>query len=265
VAPTVWAWRANRLPKIREAVTELLTTFPFERALFERAGISVTDIGHPLAQQLSTPVNQASAREFLQLGHAAPVIALLPGSRMSELEFHAQLFVEAAGLLKRYFRDAVFLVPLINSQTRAVFESAVRRSGRHSNIRILHGQAHEALAAADAALVASGTATLEAALLKCPMVVTYRLSAFTAWIVRRRKTSQYVALPNIILDRAVVPEMIQEDATPEILAAKMAEVITNPALRSSMLDAFAEVQRVLHQDSEARILAGVERALSHGR
>jgi len=265
VAPTVWAWRANRLPKIREAVTELLTTFPFEKAIFERAGIPVTDIGHPLAQQLAAPINQTGARQRLQLGRAAPVIALLPGSRMSELEFHAQLFVETAGLLKRYFNDAIFLVPLINAQTRAVFESAVRRSGRDSNIKILHGQAHDVLAAADAALVASGTATLEAALLKCPMVVTYRLSAFTAWIVRRRKTSQFVALPNIILDRAVVPEMIQEDATPEILAAKMAEVITNPVLRSSMLEAFAELQRMLYQDSEACILAGIERALSHGR
>ena len=164
VAPTVWAWRANRLPKIREAVTELLTTFPFEKAIFERAGIPVTDIGHPLAQQLAAPISQTGARQRLQLGRAAPVIALLPGSRMSELEFHAQLFVETAGILKRYFNDAIFLVPLINAQTRAVFESAVRRSGRDSNIKILHGQAHDVLAAADAALVASGTATFEAAL-----------------------------------------------------------------------------------------------------
>jgi lipid-A-disaccharide synthase len=265
VAPTVWAWRANRLPKIRDAVNRVLSIFPFERPLFEKAGIPVTVIGHPLAQQIAVEVDHAAARTLLQLGNAAPVVALLPGSRLSELEYHAQMFIETAGLVRRHFPEAVFLVPLINSQTWNYFQKALDRCDGDAGFRMLRGHAHEALSAADGALVASGTATLEAALLKCPMVVTYRLSKLTAWIVRHRVKTRFISLPNIILDQPVVPEVIQEEATPETLSAKLVDMLQNETLRKSMTDAFRRMHQTLRVDSEQAIWEGVQQVLQHAR
>ena len=263
VAPTVWAWRANRLPAIRQAVSGVLSVFPFERPIFEKAGIPITDIGHPLAQQIPERIDRAAARQHLAPGNAAPVVALLPGSRLSELEFHAQLFVDTAARLKQRFPQARFLVPLVNRQTLARFEQVLSRAPRDSGITMLEGQAREALSAADVALVASGTATLEAALLKCPMVITYRLSALTAWLVRRRATTRFFGLPNIILDEAVVPEVIQEAATPEILAQCLTRLLDDPAARQAMVQSFERLHRLLRADSHQGILKGIARALQH--
>ncbi len=263
VAPTVWAWRANRLPAIRDAVTGVLSIFPFERPIFERAGIPITDIGHPLAQQIPEQTDRAAARRTFGDGCATPIVALLPGSRISELEFHAQLFVDTAALLRLHFPQVRFLVPLINQQTRNLFEQVLRRAPQHLDIQLLEGRAHEVLAGADVALVASGTATLEAALLKCPMVITYRLSALTAWLVRRRATSRFFGLPNIILDQPVVPEMIQENATPEILAARLTELLTDPAARYAMVQSFERLHHLLRADSHQGILKGIAQALQH--
>ncbi|MHB8353790.1 MAG: lipid-A-disaccharide synthase [Burkholderiales bacterium] len=263
VAPTVWAWRANRLPAIREAVSGVLSIFPFERPIFERAGIPITDIGHPLAQQIPERLDRVAARQGLALGNAAPIVALLPGSRVSELAFHAQLFVDTAILLKRRFPQARFLVPLVNAQTRARFEQVLSRAPGDLDMAVLEGQAQEVLCAADVALVASGTATLEAALLKCPMVITYRLSALTAWLVRRRATARFFGLPNIILDEAVVPELIQEQATPAILAARLSQLLNDPAAQQAMVQSFERLHRLLHADSHQGILKGIAQALAH--
>ncbi len=263
VAPTVWAWRANRLPAIREAVSGVLSIFPFERPIFEGAGIPITDIGHPLAQQIPEQIDRAAARQGLALGEATPIVALLPGSRISEIEFHAQLFVDTAALLKQRFPHACFLVPLVNRRTRGLFEQVLQRAPVNLDIRVLEGQAHEVLSAADVALVASGTATLEAALLKCPMVITYRLSALTAWLVRRRATARFFGLPNIILNRDVVPEMIQEAATPEALAARLADILNDPAAQRAMVQAFVQLHHLLRTDSHQGILKGIAQALQH--
>ena len=263
VAPTVWAWRANRLPAIREAVSGVLSVFPFERPIFERAGIPITDIGHPLAQQIPERTDRAAARLSLALGSASPVVALLPGSRVSELEFHAQLFVDTAALLQRRFPQARFLVPLVNRQTRDQFEKVLRRKPQHLDVMMLEGRAQEALSAADVALVASGTATLEAALLKCPMVITYRLSALTAWLVRQRATARFFGLPNIILDEAVVPEVIQEAATPQNLAEHLARLLGDPAAQRAMVQSFERLHHLLRTDSHQGILKGIAQALQH--
>ena len=263
VAPTVWAWRANRLPAIREAVAGVLSIFPFERPIFEQAGIPITDIGHPLAQQIPEAVDHAAARQSLALGDASPVVALLPGSRISELDYHAQLFVDTAVLLQRRFPRARFLVPLVNRQTREQFEQVLQHALQPPDVVLLEGRAQEALAAADVALVASGTATLEAALLKCPMVITYRLSALTAWLVRQRATARFFGLPNIILDEAVVPEVIQEEATLENLAGRLAALLDDPAARAAMVQSFERLHRLLRADSHQGILKGVAQALQH--
>lgn len=261
VAPTVWAWRANRMPAIRDSVNGILSIFPFEKPVFEKAGVPITSIGHPLAQQIPEQVDREKMRERLGLALGVPVVALLPGSRVSELEFHARLFTETAALVAQRVPQVQFLAPLIDARTRTLLEAALRDVPDHLTLRIVEGRAQEVLAAADVALVASGTATLEAALLKCPMVITYRLSALTAWLVRRRGVSGFVGLPNIILGQPVVPELLQEHANPEALAENLIQLLQDADRRNAMVQAFHRLHRLLRADSHQEILHGVAQAL----
>ncbi|MDE2131916.1 MAG: lipid-A-disaccharide synthase [Betaproteobacteria bacterium] len=261
VAPTVWAWRANRMPAIRESVNGILSIFPFEKPIFEQAGISITDIGHPLAQRIPEHIDRQKARQTLGLVPDGPVVALLPGSRISELEYHARLFVATAAQVAQRVPHARFVAPLIDVRTRELFADALRTVPDAPVVQLLEGRAHDVLAAADVALVASGTATLEAALLKCPMVITYKLSALTAWLARRRGVSGFVGLPNIILNQPVVPELIQEQATPQALAENLVQLLNDPVRREAMVQAFERLHRLLHADSHRGILQGVDKAL----
>ncbi|MDE1942977.1 MAG: lipid-A-disaccharide synthase [Betaproteobacteria bacterium] len=263
VAPTVWAWRANRLPAIREAVNGILSIFPFEKPIFEQAGIPITDIGHPLAQRIPEHIDRKKAREALGLASDRPVIALLPGSRRSELEYHARLFVDTATRVAQEFPQACFVAPLIDPPTREIFAKALRAVPAAPAVRLMEGRSHDVLAAADVALVASGTASLEAALLKCPMVITYKLSMLTAWLVRRKGVSGFVGLPNIILNQPVVPELIQEQATPQALAESLVLLLQDTARRAAMVKAFQHLHHLLRADSHQGILDGVDKALRH--
>ena len=219
VSPSVWAWRAERLETIGRAVDRMLVLFPFEPALYERAGVPVTYVGHPLAQEAAGPDTRRATRETLKLRGATPVFALLPGSRLSEIELHADLVLDAAARIAEARPDASFLVPLVSRATRDAFETALYRGGHAAlPLTMLYGHATDALQAADVALVASGTASLEAALARCPHVIFYRVSALTARIVARRLLLPYVGLPNVLAGRFVVPELLQNDATPGNLA-----------------------------------------------
>ncbi len=269
VAPTVWAWRANRLPLIRESVHGVLSIFPFERPLFEQAGIPLFDIGHPLAWQIPEQGDRAGVRARWGLAPEAVVVALLPGSRRSELDFHVPLFVDTARQLQAQLGAVQFLVPLLGSEAIQRFcQLAKGRLGADDTLslpaqplvkfRFLPGQAHAVFQAADVALVASGTATLEAALWKCPLVITYRLSPLTAWMVRRRVVSRFVGLPNIILDRAVVPELLQEQATAPALATALAHLLHNAPARQAMVSAFATLHARLRADTNAGVLQALD-------
>ncbi|NDU85329.1 MAG: lipid-A-disaccharide synthase [Ferrovum sp.] len=263
VAPTVWAWRAGRLPKIREAVTGVLSIFPFEKPLFDQAGIPLTYIGHPLVQQLAIP-DRFLARQGLDPTFTGRWVALLPGSRVSELEYHGRLFLETALQLHQRFPDLRFAVPLINAVTRTVFRRILTQGGYTKlPLVILEEDATRLLAAADVALVASGTATLEAALLECPQVLTYRLSGLTAWMVRRKVVSRFVGLPNIILGREVVPEILQEQATSDRLATELALLLQDETARDAMRQAYGKIRQALGADTTAAIVQGVERVLAH--
>jgi lipid-A-disaccharide synthase len=219
VSPSVWAWRAERLKTIGQAVDRMLVLFPFEAPLYERAGIPVSYVGHPLAEGAAGPQTRRATRETLRLRPATPVFALLPGSRLSEIEMHAALVLDAAARIVEARPDAEFLVPLVSRATREAFETAMHRHG-HTGlpITLLYGHATQALQAADVAIVASGTASLEAALARCPHVIFYRVSAMTARMVARRLLLPYVGLPNVLAGRFVVPELLQNDATPGNLA-----------------------------------------------
>jgi len=219
VSPSVWAWRAERLKTIGQAVDRMLVLFPFEPPLYERAGVPVTYVGHPLAEEAAGPGTRRATREVLRLKPSTPVFALLPGSRISEIELHAGLVLDAAARIAEARPDACFLVPLISRATRDAFETAIHRDGHAAlPLTLLYGHASQALQAADVALVASGTASLEAALARCPHVIFYRVSSLTARMVARRLLLPYVGLPNVLAGRFVVPELLQNDATPGNLA-----------------------------------------------
>jgi lipid-A-disaccharide synthase len=219
VGPSLWAWRAERLATMAQAVDRMLVLFPFEPSLYERAGIPVSYVGHPAAADAAGPGTRRATRETLRLRAATPVFALLPGSRVSEIEMHAGLVLDVAARILEARPDAEFLVPLVSRATRDAFELAIHRH-RHTALPItmLYGHATEALQAADVGIVASGTASLEAALARCPHVIFYRVSSMTARMVARRLLLPYVGLPNVLAGRFVVPELLQNDATPGNLA-----------------------------------------------
>lgn len=258
VGPQVWAWRADRMEGIKRAVSRVLTLFPFETELYERAGVPVSFVGHPLADSVPLQFDRAEARANMRVGRASPVIALLPGSRVSELHYHAQLFVDTAAALLRTHPEALFLVPLVSQPTRVLFEQALARSEINADqVRLMHAHAQHALACADAALVASGTATLEAALFKCPMIITYRLSKLSYYLMSRKMTLPFVGLPNVLANEAVVPEYVQDNATPEKLAQALASLLSDKDARSKMLDHFGRLHESLRQDNAERTAQAV--------
>ena len=258
VSPSIWAWRGNRIGKIRSAVSRMLVLFPFEQPLLEQGGVPATYTGHPLAEMLAEVPGRAAMREQLRLPAGAKVIALLPGSRESELAQMADLFLETAALIAASAPDAQFLVPLVSRPTRDLFEAALyRRQGGALNLTVLFGHAHDAMAAADVVLAASGTATLEAALLGRPVVIAYRMPRLSWWMMRNRGYLPYVGLPNILAGEFIVPEFLQDEATPENLSQAVLNLLFDGTVRSRLETRFAALARELRQDSAERIAAAL--------
>ena len=249
VSPSVWAWRKNRIKKIKNAVSHMLALFPFEPALYHGAGIPVTYVGHPLADILPMEPDTSAAREGLKLKSSALVVAMLPGSRQSEVQQHAELFVKTAKLIYAEYPNAIFLVPLITRETRQIFELAIFQENESLPIQILFGHAHDAMEASDVVIVASGTATLEAALLKKPMVITYRMSKVSWQILKRMRLQPYVGLPNILAEKFIVPELLQDDSTPEKLAEATIKLISNTTYISEIKAEFTKIHFNLKQNS----------------
>jgi lipid-A-disaccharide synthase len=250
VSPSIWAWRAGRIHKIKRAVSKMLTLFPFEAQIYQNAGIAVNFVGHPLADLLGDYPGHAAARVQLRLPATAKVIALLPGSRVSELTSMADLFVDTAARIARTMPEVLFLAPMVNRQTRDLFEAAVyRRQANDLNINILFGHAHDAMAAADVVLAASGTVTLEAALLKRPMVITYKMPKASWWIMRNLSYQPYVGLPNILAGEFIVPEFLQHEATPENLAQALLNLLSETRLRQRLEARFDVMLQELRQNT----------------
>ncbi|MDW5441839.1 lipid-A-disaccharide synthase [Polaromonas sp. SM01] len=217
VCPSVWAWRADRLEKIRRSCDHVLCIFPFEPALLAEHGIAATYVGHPLASVIPMLPDQAAARQQLGLQPEDQVLAILPGSRASEIQYLADRFFQAAALIKRAQVAIKIVVPAVPA-LRARIEQAARAAGVLSDVQIVSGQSHTVLAACDVTLIASGTATLEAALFKRPMVIAYNMNWLSWQIMRRKQLQPWVGLPNILCQDFVVPELLQETATPQALA-----------------------------------------------
>lgn len=254
VGPSVWAWRPKRIEKVRKAASHVLLIFPFEPALYQQAGIPATYVGHPIAHALPEPRRRES-RERLGLAADGEYVVLMPGSRPGELKALARLFVETAKDLHARRPQARFLVPLVNRETRLIFEQVMYEAEtRELPLRILFGHAHDALQAADAALIASGTATLEALLLDCPHVITYKVPWLTWQIMKRQALQPWIGLPNILAERAVVPEIIQDQATPAALAQALENLLKDPDARQAQIREF-QVQRARLRRDTPRLVA----------
>ncbi len=253
VSPSVWAWRRERIHKMKRACAKVLCLFPFEPELYAAAGIPASYVGHPLADMLPDKPDRAAARAQFRLPASRSVIALLPGSRQSELKHMADLFVQTAKLIHRQLKSAQFLVPLLSRETRRQFEDALyRNQAEDLPITILFGHAHLAMTASDGVLLASGTAALEAALLKRPMVVTYRGPWLSYAIVRSKVYLPYVSLPNVLAGRFVVPEIFQDEATPEVLAQALVNQIGDKEVRLHQERVFQDIHDRLRQNSGER-------------
>ena len=253
VSPSIWAWRGGRIRKIRRAVSKMLLVFPFEQPLYERAGIPAAYVGHPLADLLAGLPGRSAMREQLRLPLAAKVVALLPGSRAGEIRQMGGLFVDTAVKIGATVPDAVFLVPLATPETRDLFEAELyRRDLGELRLTVLFGHAHEAMAAADVVLVASGTATLEAALLKRPMVITYRMPRVSWWIMNARRYQPWVGLPNILAGEFLVPEFLQSQATAENLAGAVVSQLHDRDERARLEARLGEIGRDLRQNTAER-------------
>lgn len=273
VSPSIWAWRGGRMGKIKRAVSHVLALFPFEPALYEKAGVAVTYVGHPLADELPLKPSKTAAREILKIEKNKLVIAMLPGSRQSEVKQHADLLIKTAKIISKEHKNSQFtgvkfasvkcLVPLITRETRQLFETALYNNISHNqanlniddtpdetlDLDILFGHAHDAMEAADIVIVASGTATLEAALLKKPMVITYRMPAISWQILKRMRYQPYVGLPNILAGKFLVPELLQNDATPQNLADAVARLLSDDTYLKEIKQEFTAIHHNLRQNS----------------
>ncbi|PHV13119.1 lipid-A-disaccharide synthase [Chitinimonas sp. BJB300] len=253
VSPSIWAWRGERVYKIKAATNEVLCLFPFEKQLYDAVDAKATYVGHPLADSMPLVPNQAEIREAIGVNENQLVFTFLPGSRIGEVGYHAELFIETARLLSARYPEAVFLVPLVTRETRDLFDAArYTHKALDLPLRLMFGHAQEAMQAADVILVASGTATLEAMLAKRPMVITYKLSDTTYRMVRKKMRLPYVGLPNVIAGRFVVPELLQHEATPENLAQVLGNYVESKKLGAALTELFTHQHESLRQDAAER-------------
>jgi len=260
VSPSVWAWRRGRLKGIAKSVDLLLTLLPFEASVYRDHGIPVRFVGHPMADQIPEEPDRQAARRELELPEAGQMVALLPGSRGSEVGGLGPLFLETAEWLADAMTPApTFVIPCINRQRREQIEAMIRgkEAWQALDVRLVDGQSRTVMTAADAVLLASGTATLEAALLKRPMVVAYRVNALTFWVASRLVYVDHVALPNLLAPEPVVPEFLQEDATAEALGTALKTRLTAPETIEHERAIFSEIHRQLRRNASDRAAESV--------
>ena len=250
VSPSIWAWRRSRMHKIVRSVSHILALYPFEPELYRGTGVKCSYVGHPLADVIPLQIDQGAVRERLGVAADRPVIALLPGSRQAELHFMAETFIETARLLLERHPQLQFLVPLVSRETRLQFETALwKLKADELPFTLMFGHAADAVAASDVALVASGTATLETALVGRPMVIAYKMSPWSWRLMRHMGYLPWVGLPNILAGRFVVPEFLQDEATPENLAQALGNLLVDRQVRVAIGRVFDGIHRLLRQDT----------------
>lgn len=249
VGPSVWAWREKRLEKIRHAVDGVLVLFPFEPDYYHRYQIPVKFVGHPLANQFPEIPDVVGARQQLGLDSTLAITAILPGSRMSEIERMADIYVQAAKFLSERYPAMQYVIPCVHKRARQRIQQAVDAFGHDVKIHLVDGHSRQVLEACDQALVTSGTATLECALMKKPLVLAIQVHPLSYWIMKRLATTQWIGLPNILANEALVAELIQEQATPQNIAMQMERVIMDVSLRDKQVMAFQKQYHQLKQNA----------------
>lgn len=250
IGPSIWAWRGGRIKKIARAASHMLVIFPFEAEIYRKAGIPVTYVGHPLAQVIPMEPDVAAARIALGLPAAGRVVAIMPGSRMGELKHNTIAFVEAARILAQRDPGMRFIAPMAGEKQRRFFSELLNQAGLQDlPLQIVDGQSHTAMAAADGVLVASGTASLEVALYKKPMVIAYKMMRASWEIMRHMSYQPWIGLPNILAREFLVPELLQHNATPQALADALWQQLEDPARQAMLRQRFTDMHHSLLRDT----------------
>ena len=263
VSPQIWAWRGGRIKKIKKAVSHMLVIFPFEEAIYQQAGVPVTYIGHPLAEMIPLQPDQSAARRTLGLPEDARVVTVMPGSRMGELKYLAAPFVEAVKLLATRDPALRFIAPMAGERQRAYFQQLVAQAGLSEvAIDLVDGQSHTVIAAADAVLVASGTATLEVALFKKPMVIAYKVMRASWEIMRHMGYQPWIGLPNILAREFLVPELLQNAATPQAMADAVWQQLNDAPGRLRLVQRFTDMHHSLLRNSAQESAEAVMRVIT---
>ena len=247
VCPSIWAWRADRIEKIKQSVDHVLCIFPFEIDLLTAHGIPATYVGHPLAQAIPMHVDTLKARQDLNLDLHRPVVALLPGSRESEITYLAERFFQAAMLLSKQQPNLQFVLPAMPAMKARIEQ--IRDKVGAMQVQVLSGQSHAALAACDVTLIASGTATLEAALFKKPMVIAYNMNWLSWQMMKRKKLQPWVGLPNILAQTFCVPELLQDQATPANMSEAVLDWLRSPDKTMALASRFESMHATLLRDT----------------
>ena len=263
VSPSVWAWRQYRVRKIARSIDLMLTLFPFEADFYRAHQVPVRFVGHPLADQIPDRCQRRAVRLALKLPERGRILALLPGSRRSEVSRLAEPFLRTALWLRRQLPDLQFIAPLATPATREQFEAVRRQVAPDLPVALLEGQSREAMCAADAVLLASGTAALECMLLKRPMVVAYRLAPLSYWLARRLLTVDRYSLPNHLAGRALVPEVIQDDISPERLGEPLLDYLRDPESSRDLVAVFGELHQQLRKDASSSAAEAVLELVAH--
>jgi lipid-A-disaccharide synthase len=262
VSPSIWAWRGSRIKHIAKAVSHMLVLFPFEADLYRNAGVSVTYVGHPLADIIPEHDQTDEMRALLKVPAGSKIVTLMPGSRQSELAYLGHLFAQTAKEVAKTVPNVHFLVPLLSRETRAQFDQALYDAGATEiPITVLFGHGRDALAASDVALIASGTATLEAALLRKPMVIAYRMNGLTWKLMSKLRYQPWVGLPNILSGEFVVPELLQDEATPHNLSQALANLLRDPVVMARLPDKLAHLHHSLRMNTAQRAAEAIRQLL----
>lgn len=249
VSPSVWAWRRGRLPKIAAAVDHMLTLFPFEAKFYEDHAVPVTFVGHPLADIIPCDPDSSNARRSLDFPMDKRIVAILPGSRVSEVKYLAPLFLQTAQWLTERYDDLLFVVPVVNPGIKKLLTQALGEISSELPVQFIDGHSHQVMSAADVVLLASGTATLEALLLNRPMVVAYQQSKITYAIYRRMIFIEHISLPNLLAGKAIVDELIQDDATPESLGCSVAAFLDSENRVGELKKEYQSIREQLKQNA----------------
>ena len=258
VSPTVWAWREKRVFKIAKATDLVLSLFPFEKQVYDKHNIPCQFVGHTMADSIAIAPDKEAARRALKVRTEERVLALLPGSRHSEVNLLLDIFMQSAELLAKEVSDLSVLIPVVNKERKRQVEDYMREHTVDVNYRVVIGHAREVMTASDAVLLASGTATLEAMLCKRPMVVAYRMSWLTHQMMKRLYIAKYFALPNILADEELVPELLQEDVNPQNIAKKLLHYFTqSDEDKTALVARFTQLHEVLKQDADAQAARAV--------